>query len=243
MPAYTSVLGLYKPGGGSTGAITPDEPLDIDKINGNFDLIDAAVGFGRWTTATRPIRPFVNQSGYNSTLDIFERWSGTQWSSLMPAYLDPSLNYTKAQLNAGALDSRYFTQASLLGASPLDSKYATKASEVQATMTGTVVSGWTLNRFIIHKTNHVVTVDLSVNRNGSSLGPSPSGNISNTKIGNIGPWKPNMTWSGLAPGPGGATTSCAIDFNGDLYLCALPPNFTLVNGNEVTAGGSWSTDS
>lgn len=44
MPAFTSNLNLYKPGGGSTGTIVPDEVVDIDRINQNSDLIDAAVG-------------------------------------------------------------------------------------------------------------------------------------------------------------------------------------------------------
>lgn len=41
MPASTPFLGLYKPGGGSTGLITPDEVVDIDRLNTNADLIDA----------------------------------------------------------------------------------------------------------------------------------------------------------------------------------------------------------
>ena len=48
MAAYTSFLSLYKPGGGSTGLILPDEVVDIDRINANMDLIDAyAAGFGK----------------------------------------------------------------------------------------------------------------------------------------------------------------------------------------------------
>jgi len=40
MAATTPTLGLYKPGGGSSGLITPDETVDIDKLNANADLID-----------------------------------------------------------------------------------------------------------------------------------------------------------------------------------------------------------
>jgi len=48
MPAYTPFLTLYKPGGGSTGLIVPDEVVDIDRLNANSDLIDAfAAGWGR----------------------------------------------------------------------------------------------------------------------------------------------------------------------------------------------------
>ena len=41
MAATTPTLWLYKPGGGSSGLITPDETVDIDKLNANADLIDA----------------------------------------------------------------------------------------------------------------------------------------------------------------------------------------------------------
>ena len=44
MGAFTSRAGLYKPGGGSTGLILPDETVDIDKLNGNFNKIDALLG-------------------------------------------------------------------------------------------------------------------------------------------------------------------------------------------------------
>lgn len=43
MPAFTPNLNLYKPGGGSTGTILPDEVVDIDRINQNSDIIDGAV--------------------------------------------------------------------------------------------------------------------------------------------------------------------------------------------------------
>ena len=41
MPAYTPFLSLYKMGGGSTGLITPDETVDVDRINQNMDAIDS----------------------------------------------------------------------------------------------------------------------------------------------------------------------------------------------------------
>lgn len=41
MPAYTPFLNLYKPGGGSSGTILPDEVADIDRLNANADLLDA----------------------------------------------------------------------------------------------------------------------------------------------------------------------------------------------------------
>ena len=46
MPAYTPFLTLYKPGGGSTGLIVPDEVVDVDRLNANADLIDAFAALG-----------------------------------------------------------------------------------------------------------------------------------------------------------------------------------------------------
>lgn len=130
MPAFTTVLGLYKPGGGASGAITPDEPVDVDKINDNFDRLDSAVGFGSWTTSTRPIKPFPGQSGFNSTLDIFERWTGSGWSVILPSYLQASklasTYATQSQLSGGMLDGRYYTQSALLNNGVLDGLYPRK---------------------------------------------------------------------------------------------------------------------
>lgn len=41
MAELTPFLQLYKPGGGSTGLTTPDEVVDIDRLNVNSDKIDA----------------------------------------------------------------------------------------------------------------------------------------------------------------------------------------------------------
>lgn len=41
MPSFTSFLDLYKPGGGSSGLIVPDEVADVDRLNANFDQLDA----------------------------------------------------------------------------------------------------------------------------------------------------------------------------------------------------------
>lgn len=44
MGVTTTNLQLYKPGGGSTGTIQPDEVVDVDQLNQNFDKIDAFAG-------------------------------------------------------------------------------------------------------------------------------------------------------------------------------------------------------
>ena len=52
MSASTTFLNLYKPGGGSTGLIVPDEVVDIDRINTNMDTIDTfASGMDTFRTA------------------------------------------------------------------------------------------------------------------------------------------------------------------------------------------------
>lgn len=66
MGASTNKLGLYLPGGGSTGTITPDESADIDKINNNMQLLDAAAGFKVCTSTTRPTPPYDGQPIYET---------------------------------------------------------------------------------------------------------------------------------------------------------------------------------
>lgn len=60
MSATTPFLNLYKPGGGSTGLITPDEVADIDRLNTNFDSIDT------WaqTTDTFRLAQLANNQQY-----------------------------------------------------------------------------------------------------------------------------------------------------------------------------------
>lgn len=81
MVQYTSKLGLYKPGGGSSGTNTPDETADIDKLNGNFDDIDAAVGVVICTSSTRPGTPWTGQIVYETDTNSFQVWNGTAWAS------------------------------------------------------------------------------------------------------------------------------------------------------------------
>jgi hypothetical protein len=54
MTDFTPILNLYLAGGGSESVHGADEAADIDKINDNFLILDAAVGLVSWTTATRP---------------------------------------------------------------------------------------------------------------------------------------------------------------------------------------------
>lgn len=131
MTDFTPILNLYLAGGGSESVHGADEAADIDKINDNFLEIDGAVGLKSWTTATRPVSPFVNQFGLNTTLDTLEKWNGATWVEAGPSRLSPAkmiANYYKksdygGDDGAGALDSRYFTQNQLLKNGKLDAIY------------------------------------------------------------------------------------------------------------------------
>lgn len=61
MGVLTTRLKLYLAGGGSTSIGGPDEAADIDKQNGNFQKLDAALGAPNYTSSTRPATPFAGQ--------------------------------------------------------------------------------------------------------------------------------------------------------------------------------------
>ena len=84
MTQYTSKLALYKPGGGSYGTNTPDETADIDKLNDNFNKIDAAVGTSVVTSSTRPASPFTGQQIYETNTKLTYVWSGSAWLLVTP---------------------------------------------------------------------------------------------------------------------------------------------------------------
>jgi len=79
---YTSKLNLYKPGGGALGTNTPDEVADIDKLNGNFDLLDAAFGVTICTSATRPASPYVGRTIYQTDDSKILVWTGSAWATV-----------------------------------------------------------------------------------------------------------------------------------------------------------------
>lgn len=79
MTQYTSRLNLYKPGGGSLGTNTPDETADIDKLNGNFDDIDAAVGVEICTSSSRPSSPWDGQIIFETDTESLQVWDGSAW--------------------------------------------------------------------------------------------------------------------------------------------------------------------
>ena len=96
MSANTAFLNLYKPGGGSSGLIVPDEVVDVDRINGNMDLIDSFAS--SWGLASRQTRDFTGPAASLASIvaaaggarlgdtyqetdgsKIFWRYDGTTW--------------------------------------------------------------------------------------------------------------------------------------------------------------------
>ena len=82
MPGTTTKLALYLPGGGSSGLITPDEQLDVDKINDNMKKIDLAAGFIVCTSGTRPATPFAGQNIVETDTRNTMYWTGARWAPL-----------------------------------------------------------------------------------------------------------------------------------------------------------------
>lgn len=236
MTAYTNILGLYKPGGGSTGLITPDEVVDVDKINGNFDKIDAAVGILELPDASLPNSPYLNQVVHATTSDQLLRWNGSRWSNILPAYLQNlgSTYYTQGQLAGGALDGRYYTQSALQSGA-LDGRYVQQGSYVDVSSHYHVSSGWSVNRLVVNQLfGKILQIDCSVNRTGGSL----SGNITNNQIlSTDGGWG-SRQYQGLPSGPGGNPNSFYVSGAG-IFIAAVAPSTTINNGDEVTFAGLW----
>jgi hypothetical protein len=91
MTQYTTKLALYKPGGGALGTNTPDEIADIDKLNGNFDVIDAKIGAVVCTSSTRPGTPFTGQQIFETNTGQSLVWNGSAWvAQAYPTYVQAS---------------------------------------------------------------------------------------------------------------------------------------------------------
>lgn len=115
MPAFTSFLNLYKPGGGSTGVITPDETADIDRLNEDLDLIDAfaSAADGRLDTQEVRNQQFTGPTAGRASVTGMKRgdtyqetdvnfdlywYDGSDWKNRSP-YVSASLVATTAMIN------------------------------------------------------------------------------------------------------------------------------------------------
>lgn len=128
MSALTTRLQLYKPGGGLSGLITPDEIADIDRINSNFDTIDLNSGFRVVTSGTRPLSPYDGLPILETDTKKISIWNNTagQWQS-PGAERGSGTDYVVADLNS---------LAGITDALPGD------------TVTVTAADGWTFQRNI-----------------------------------------------------------------------------------------------
>lgn len=123
MPAYTTRLALYKPGGGSTGLIPVDEVVDIDKINDDLDKIDANLGAARFASTARPATPYAGQLiSLTDKQNRLEFWDGTAWRfptlwftnlTEMDAAYGQTVNGTVAMVNAHQMPSGGFVAGGL----------------------------------------------------------------------------------------------------------------------------------
>lgn len=124
MSSTTTRYALYLAGGGSSGTITPDEIVDIDKINGNFKSIDAALGVPvvARTSIAAPAQGQAVKDPANSELYV---WYQSAWIDLLPGRLiQTNLDSTYIrQDNPAVLDNRYYTQTRLANDGVLDSRY------------------------------------------------------------------------------------------------------------------------
>ena len=104
MGQNTSRLGLYLPGGGSTGLITPDEPADIDKINDNMTKLDADAGAYVCTSSTRPSIPYAGKLIYETDTKYFRTWnaSTSSWEFVGGSTIPVANGGTGATTVAGA---------------------------------------------------------------------------------------------------------------------------------------------
>ena len=82
MAGTTTKLALYLPGGGLSGLITPDEQVDIDKINDNMKKIDIAMGSVVCTSGTRPSTPYTGQTIIETDTRNTMYWTGARWAPM-----------------------------------------------------------------------------------------------------------------------------------------------------------------
>lgn len=76
---FTTRLGLNKPDG---DPVTGDV-VDVEKLNENFDDIDATISFTACTSTTRPAAPFAGQGILETDTGKTYIWGGSAWLALL----------------------------------------------------------------------------------------------------------------------------------------------------------------
>jgi len=86
MPALTTRLSLYLPGGGSLGIGGDDEVADIDRLNENFQKIDSWIGAQPVESTNRPSDPFPGQIIQETDTGDAYYWDNeaSVWAQLKP---------------------------------------------------------------------------------------------------------------------------------------------------------------
>lgn len=252
MSGLTSRVGLYLPGGGSLGVYGSDEPVDVDKINGNFKVIDGGLGIPTYTSTTRPAAGvrFTDMVIYEKDTDSYKRWNGSAWVNGLPNYLTSSVLDSRYPTwdslgNGGSLDTRYYTQTQLLTGGVLDSRYSLKAVGTQLaeyadfssqlSAPGAISAGWSANRLILkRRAGFLMQIDVSLTRTGGSL----SGNLTNARILNLSGGYGSATYQALSSGPGGNPNALYVNGTG-VYLASIAPTTSIDTGKEMTICGNW----
>lgn len=126
MSATTPYLNLYKPGGGSTGLIVPDEVVDVDRLNANSDLIDTwASDIGTKMAAQltrgqqyRGLAANIGAVAAPLLGDTYQETDGSKWlwrhdgsnwflapGQVLASLVGPTVNVTAAQAIVGSVIS------------------------------------------------------------------------------------------------------------------------------------------
>lgn len=84
MGIYTPRANLYKPGGGSTGLILPDETVDIDKINDNMTKIDALLGARSVPSASSYVGSMDGDLVYAEDTQFLHMYSASDGALILP---------------------------------------------------------------------------------------------------------------------------------------------------------------
>lgn len=111
MGANTPNRNLYLPGGGSSGTIVPDETADIDRINGNFTILDT--WSGEVDTKMTPATNAEVNAGTIATKFITP--SGLTSKVATQAEADAGSSATKLLSAKGAREAKYNPYAMAAG--------------------------------------------------------------------------------------------------------------------------------
>jgi len=102
----------------------------------------------------------------------------------------------------------------------------------------TAIAGWTLVDQFRHRVGKVITWRVIVTRSGGTISVGSTGDINNVAIALLpAGWRPGFEV--VASGAdSGALAQGYVDTDGQVYLAAVSPTSTIVNGTFITLGGT-----